>query len=394
MNHAVLEVEPIDITFVRGHRRFADSGHGELLMPPPPSLAAGAVRSRMLADAEVDLHAFAQGKAPPGPLADVLGTPRDPGRFEIAWVALAHREQGRDGGGGKDTAYLPLPADLFVTEPVPGRPTVHRLVPCPVDSLGVRGSFALPEAPVLRQRERSKPSGRWWISAAGLARHLAGRTPQATELLPSLRLWKRETRLGIGMVPERRTVKTGLIYTSDAAALTPGTRFLVGVRGAEGALPCEGLLRFGGDGRGASVSVGDAKLVAALFDAPVPKGRRFRLLLLTPGLSPSGWLPPGLEQRDGAWWLRLDGLEAKLVAATVPRSGVASGWDLALGQPKPAWRTIPAGSVFWFEVVSGDTGPLARLREEGLWALPQRDWHGERERRRAEGYNRVLLGVG
>ena len=54
-------IEPLDVLFLRGNKLFGDPGsHGESLVPPWPSVAAGALRSRMLADERVDLAAFAR----------------------------------------------------------------------------------------------------------------------------------------------------------------------------------------------------------------------------------------------------------------------------------------------------------------------------------------------
>ena len=44
-------LEPLDVLYLRGNKLFADAGaHGEALMPPWPSLAAGAIRSRLMAE--------------------------------------------------------------------------------------------------------------------------------------------------------------------------------------------------------------------------------------------------------------------------------------------------------------------------------------------------------
>ena len=49
-----LFIEPLDVLILRGNKLFADAGsHGEALMPPWPSVAAGALRSRMLIDAGI-----------------------------------------------------------------------------------------------------------------------------------------------------------------------------------------------------------------------------------------------------------------------------------------------------------------------------------------------------
>ena len=55
-------LEPLDVLFLRGNKLFGDPGsYGESLIPPWPSVAAGALRSRILADDGVNLTDFAAG---------------------------------------------------------------------------------------------------------------------------------------------------------------------------------------------------------------------------------------------------------------------------------------------------------------------------------------------
>jgi len=91
-----LFLQPLDVLYLRGNRLFGAAGdHGEALMPPWPSLAAGAIRSHMLASSKVDLAAFADGKATPeGRLGECLGTPEQPGSFRVKVFTLASTPAG------------------------------------------------------------------------------------------------------------------------------------------------------------------------------------------------------------------------------------------------------------------------------------------------------------
>ncbi|HRD65587.1 MAG TPA: type III-B CRISPR module-associated Cmr3 family protein, partial [Candidatus Competibacter sp.] len=82
-------IEPLDVLYLRGNKLFGDAGsYGEALMPPWPSLAAGALRSRMLADHGVDLAAFTRVCERLPELSDALhtclGTPQKPGNFRVS----------------------------------------------------------------------------------------------------------------------------------------------------------------------------------------------------------------------------------------------------------------------------------------------------------------------
>jgi CRISPR-associated protein Cmr3 len=51
---------------------------------------------------------------------------------------------------------------------------------------------------------------------------------------------------------------------------------------------------------------------------------------------------------------------------------------------------VPAGSVYWFDEFDGDFGKLAAWVNQGMW--PQ-NLTTLQQSRRAEGYNRALLGA-
>ncbi len=83
-------LEPLDVLFLRGNKLFGDPGsYGESLVPPWPSVAAGALRSRILADDGVDLAEFAQGTL----THPQLGTPDNPGDFAVTAFHLARRTE-------------------------------------------------------------------------------------------------------------------------------------------------------------------------------------------------------------------------------------------------------------------------------------------------------------
>ena len=86
-----LFLEPLDVLYLRGNKLFGGAGdHGESLMPPWPSLAAGALRSRLMAEGET-LESLAQ--------------------FQLTRFGLARRA-----ANGEVETLWPLPADVIVTQ--------------------------------------------------------------------------------------------------------------------------------------------------------------------------------------------------------------------------------------------------------------------------------------
>lgn len=360
-------IEPLDVLFLRGNRLFGEPGsYGEALIPPWPSVAAGALRSRILADDGIDLAAFAAGKAP----HPKLGTPAQPGSFMLRQFQLARQI------GGRLELIFPLPADLMVSEADGGSPRVTTLRPTALDPR-IATSSPLPLVPVLAQKERNKTASGWWLRQSGWQKYLQGQTPDAADLVHSRDLWAYDERIGIGLDERTRSAADGKLFTARAVALKPGVGFAAAASGAE--LPTAGSLRLGGDGRAAQLHNIDLSWPRADLGA-IARAGRCRIVLTSPGIFPGGWRLPGIAA-DGQ--LTLPGLTASVVAAAVNRAETVSGWDLARRQPKPAQKAAASGSVYWLHDVNATPEALDKLADQGLWSAPCED-----AQRRAEGFNR------
>lgn len=357
-------IEPLDVLFLRSNRLFGAAGsHGEALVPPWPSVAGGALRSRMMADDPALDAALLQ----------------DPERFRLVAFHLARRL-----GDGRIETLHALPADLVVQAGMTGDGALTLLAMRPQPTAaGLQSSAPLPMLPVLRQTERRKAESGFWLSEAGWLRYLQGLLPAPDQLVHASELWDIDTRIGIGLDATARRADDGKLFTSQAIAFRQHMGFLAGA--VTDNLPADGLLRFGGDGRGARI--GAAAPPAIDVFAP-ETGGRFKLVLTTPGIFSRGWLPPGL---DGENRLQLSGdTSARLASAAIGRAAVISGWDLAGHRPKPAQRVVPAGSVYWFDDFQGDPQALRKLSATGLWSLPGQN---DDAMRRTEGFNQCVTGA-
>ncbi len=379
-------LEPLDVLFLRGNKLFGDPGsHGESLVPPWPSMAAGALRSRMLADDDIDLTAFAAGKIE----HPTLGTPAKPGSFAVTAFHLARRL-----ANDRVEALFAMPADLVVTDGEDGSSaSVRELKPMPPVA-GLLASTPFAQVPVLAETMRGKPASGYWLAAEGWKKYLAGQAPAPTDLVKSSALWQIDPRVGVGLDAATGRAADGRLFSVQAVAMQQRAHapqngydvgFLATVSGAE--LPKSGSVRLGGDGRAAAVhAVANAPWLAPDY-AKIAAAKRCRLILTTPGIFAAGWLPTGITQTgSGEFRFDLHGVKGRLVCAAVPRAEVISGWDLARWQPKPALRAAPTGSVWWLDELEASADTLRKLAEAGLWSEPCQD-----ASRRAEGFNRLAL---
>lgn len=331
-------MEPLDVLYLRGNKLFGAAGdHGEALMPPWPSMAAGALRSRLIADGET---------------VESLASFRLTG-FSLARQSLA----------GKPEILWPLPADVIVNQDDLSDATYLRPTAPPS---GLASSHALPFLPALCADKPGKPVGGLWLDEQGIAAWLAGKPISQAHLVRANELWQIDARLGIALDPVTRRAAKGKIYTTETVALKAGVGFITSSSGHQGRLADGDLVRLGGDGRAAKISTVTAAQPITDWTRIEREGR-FRVILSTPGIFTAGWQP--------------EGVPGNLVAASVSRAETMSGWDLLTGKPKPAQRIAPTGSVYWYEC-HDKLADLAALRALVNNGLPIND-----PSRRAEGFN-------
>ena len=394
MNVTHLFIDPVDTLILRGNKLFGDPGSfGESLVPPWPSVAAGALRSALLTYRGWDPVRFGRGEIDD----PELGTPARPGSFAVVRFQLALRNE--------DGTAIPLygaPADLSVTRRNSGDGLeVRRIRPCStaheIQTSAITSSLA-----VLAEPHRSKLLSGLWLKAEGWAQHLGDSAVNAQHLVESVDLWKLDTRIGIALDPKKRRAADGALFTSQGIAfrkseqarrdgckgkdgIGQGVGFLASVTGVT--LPDALTLRFGGDGRAALAT--QIPFSEPQVDyAEIANSGRCRLILATPGLFQHGWLPTGAMANGRDLRFDLHGVRGRIICATVQRAEVVSGFDIAKGRPKPAQRVAPTGSVYWLEELNATAGSLRNLAARGLWSEKAED-----AVRRAEGFNRIVIGA-
>ena len=105
-----------------------------------------------------------------------------------------------------------------------------------------------------------------------------------------------------------------------------------------------------------------------------------RMMLLTPAYFERGYLPTCLQA--------VEGVQVEIKAAALTQRAITlTGWDLKLGQEKPARRLAPAGAVYYLHL----EGPpeIRRRFVETLWFQPISD----AEQDRHDGLGQVVFGV-
>ncbi len=115
------------------------------------------------------------------------------------------------------------------------------------------------------------------------------------------------------------------------------------------------------------------------------KSTHLKLVLATPAIFSQGWKPAWLEHEDTANMPKgLHGLKLRLISAAVGRREPVSGWNIRENSAKAVRYMVPAGSVYFFELLEGNSEKILEN-----WLKPVSD----NEQDRKDGFGLALWGV-
>jgi len=334
---ATLVFNAMDTLFFRESRPMEATGELQSVFPPSMRTLAGAVRTLIGESTDVDWQGYRADKA--HPLRQIIGYNDDLGglSFQGVWLAL------------NGERLYPAPLHLLKKD--------AKIYPLQLDKARVWCDLGkqvrLPKLPDDAQAKGSKPLEHTWLTEDGLARVLAGETPDACQIKPAHELFGRESRLGIGRDNTKRSVIEGLLYQTEHIRPQEDLTLEIDAVGLPENMPLQAVARLGGEGR-------SARLCAVQKTPSLPAGkvgRHIAVYLLTPLLMTEGaCLGFTREERteQTVWTGSLNGIELELHGAVTGKALRSGGWDMANKCPRPVTSFIPAGSVFFCSVL-GDT---------------------------------------
>jgi CRISPR-associated protein Cmr3 len=169
-----------------------------------------------------------------------------------------------------------------------------------------------------------------------------------------------DPRIGIGMTPAYVS-REGQFYTLEGRQYRPGFGLAAEVDDPQlqlyQARLAEALLFLGGERRFSQASLISEGL-APDPPAELESTTNFKLYLSTPAIFKRGWLPGWLGEDGTVSLNEATGLKIELVAAAIGRAVYFSGFDQAEKRPKPIRRAVPAGSVYYFQLLEGTLAQL------------------------------------
>lgn len=181
-----------------------------------------------------------------------------------------------------------------------------------------------------------------------------------------------ESKIGIGRDRTKGVTKDGLLYRVQM--LRYEFKIVVEFEGLN--LNSSGLMKLGGEAKGANYKELES---IELAKTPTIDGSIFKLYLLTPSIFDKGWIPNWIDEKSFIGQYR--GVTLKLLTCAIGKSQSIGGFDMKTNKPKEMFKAVPAGSVYYFEILEGESDKVIEI------------FHNQSisEQRADEGYGVVIL---
>ncbi len=154
-----------------------------------------------------------------------------------------------------------------------------------------------------------------------------------------------EPKVGIGRNDLTSSAQESKLYRVGMKRLN-GIDLAVKIAGID-KFETKGLLKLGGEAKAARYLQVDFKEV----DQPEKIKKRFKLYLATPALLKKGWIPEWLDELTLKGIYPNTNIQVQMISAAIGKPIAIGGFDMKKKKPKPMLQSVPAGSVYYFEIV-------------------------------------------
>ena len=334
-----IKITPFDTLFFRTGRPFSggEDTWVDTVFPPFPSTLYGAIRSLLI----FHMGTIEDFKA--GRFKEIIGTPTEKGSMKLKGPFL-HK---------KGDIFLRSPHDILRVNDK-GKLEPLKLLKKPnlfISNYGLEDILVWP-------KEDTVDESTGFIDMIEFIDYLKNKKETYYETKKEeIYVW--EYKIGIARNKATGTSKEGYLYRIPLIRLLGDANLVVKVEGVND-FPTEGAIQLGGESKAAKFEKTDAHQLEELVNIDLNFSEGFfKVYLATPAVFENGWLPKWIDEEtlEG----KFEGVKLKLIACAIGRSIPIGGWDMAKNRPKPMRRAVPAGSVYYFQLV--DNNSATRVKE-------------------------------
>ncbi|HWP91855.1 MAG TPA: type III-B CRISPR module-associated protein Cmr3 [Thermodesulfobacteriota bacterium] len=332
-------IEPLDVVLFRDGKPFSAEEDiiASSIFPPFPSTFYGAMRTETLSRQNFKFQPLSQIKNNSQYLNQIDSLTHD---LRIVGPFIADENH---------LEYFPIPKDIVE---IKGQDKKYiRLKPTISPTFKSDLSTDISPLWVKTNYDEHIEDGKGFISESQMKIYLEGRQDKWSILNPG-EVFHREERVGIKRPGATKTSEEGFFYIAEFVRLNSQFGFTLDIEGNV-TLSDNGFFRLGGESRAASYrKIEDRKWEDDAIKKKVRETRKFKLYLLSHAIFEKGWIADWMHTGEK------DGLTFKLISACVGKPVSVGGFDIVENRPKPMKKAVPAGSVYFFELLEGNVDEL------------------------------------
>ncbi len=333
----IWELRPLDTVFFRDSKPFSigEETWADTIFPPFPPTIYGALRTAWFSE---NIKEFERLKSD-----NKLNSNEDPTKdLKINNIFI---KKGAD-------FLFPIPRDVLQNK----KQELKRLTVSEKSHLTSAGDMNL----LLNPTNEVYSYENCWISELDLIDYLNGDISKFGR--PIEEFFEFEPKIGIARDRISHSSDEGKLYRVGMVRLKEDVKFCVDFEGLD---IDKDLFKLGGEGRFVVVSKTKKRPDIPLPDIP---DNNFLCYLSTPAIFNKGWLPNWnwIDEKRLIGTIPDTDIQIRLLTAAIGAAKFIGGFDMAKVQPKPMYKAVPEGSVYYFKILSGNKDDLKRIHGRSI----------------------------
>jgi len=340
------KIKPLDTLFFRDGRPFSMGSEtwAEPIFPPYPSTVYGAIRTWLIFE-RGSLKEFKEGK-----YEVELGTLTKKGNLSIKGPFI----------GLDNNLNFPVPFDFLKKK---GAPQSEKNNLFYIDYIN-KPEFFISDYPLERilinKNDFEFEESNEFLDIDSLKDYLMD-NKKILSFREKEEIFIREKKTGIKRSRKILSSEEGYLYRIPMIRLKEKVSLFLEIEGLND-YPKGGLIQIGGESKTAKIEKEENNNPLEILRGTDFKfeNKIFKIYLATPAIFENGWLPKWIDKVDfkGNYNNRI---RLKLIACSTGKFKLIGGWDLANKRPKPMYKAVPAGSVYYFKIL--DDVPAEKIKE-------------------------------
>jgi CRISPR-associated protein Cmr3 len=345
------KIKPLDTLFFRDGRPFTMGSEtwANPIFPPYPSTVYGAIRTWLIFE-RGSLKEFKEGKFKEDKFKE-LGTPSEKGNLKIKGPFICLN----------DSLYFPVPFDLLKKKDAPEKEKKLFYINC-INKPEIFISDYCLERILINKNDFELEECGGFIDIDSLKNYLMV-NKNIPEFIEKKEIFSYEKKTGIKRSRKTLSSEEGYLYRIPMIRLKKKAGLFIEIDGLEqNNYPKGGIIQIGGEGKTAKIEkIENDDPLKTLRDMDFEfENKIFKIYLATPAIFEQGWLPKWIND-NSTFEGNHNGIKLKLMACSIGKYNLIGGWDLANKRPKPMYKAVPAGSVYYFKIL--DDTRAERIKE-------------------------------